>query len=106
MVIWSLLVAIRDTVSLATYKMLLKNVRHRLDEPSRARVFQMPPTRRQFRLHCDSAVREAFTLSKQHYGLPCLTDELHTKGYHVNVKTVTASICHQKLWAKDSQKFS
>ncbi|GCU89466.1 IS3 family transposase OrfB [Escherichia coli] len=32
--------------------------------------------RQQFRQHCDSVVREAFTRSKQRYGAPRLTDEL------------------------------
>ncbi|ENC1702562.1 IS4 family transposase, partial [Escherichia coli] len=38
MVIWSLQVAIRGTVSLTAYKTQLKNARHRLNEAPRRRV--------------------------------------------------------------------
>ncbi len=41
MVIWSLQVAIRGTVSLTAYKTQLKNARHRLNEVPRRRVLQM-----------------------------------------------------------------
>ena len=41
MVIWSLQVAIRGTVSLTAYKTQLKNTRHRLNEAPRRRVLQM-----------------------------------------------------------------
>ncbi|WP_087661106.1 IS3 family transposase [Escherichia coli] len=63
-------------------------------------------TRQQFRQHCDSVVREAFTRSKQRYGAPRLTDELCAQGYHFNVKTVAASLRRQELRAKASRKFS
>ena len=41
MVIWSLQVAIRGTVSLTAYKTQLKNARHRLNEAPRRRILQM-----------------------------------------------------------------
>ncbi|MBS8902923.1 IS4 family transposase, partial [Escherichia coli] len=41
MVIWSLQVAIRGTVSLTAYKTQLKNARHRLNEAARRRILQM-----------------------------------------------------------------
>ncbi|HAW3074054.1 TPA: IS4 family transposase, partial [Escherichia coli] len=41
MVIWSLQVAIRGTVSLTAYKTQLKNARHRLNEALRRRILQM-----------------------------------------------------------------
>ncbi|HCO9818877.1 TPA: IS4 family transposase, partial [Escherichia coli] len=41
MVIWSLQVAIRGTVSLTAYKTQLKNARHRLNEVPRRRILQM-----------------------------------------------------------------
>ncbi|MGG2163129.1 IS3 family transposase [Escherichia coli] len=62
--------------------------------------------RQQFRQHCDSVVREAFTGSKQRYGAPHLTDELCAQGYHFNVKTVAASLRRQGLRAKACRKFS
>ena len=63
-------------------------------------------SRQQFRLSCDSVVREAFTQAKQRYGAPRLTDELHAQGYHFSVKTVAASLRRQGLRAKASRKFS
>ncbi|HAJ3740906.1 TPA: hypothetical protein HMV05_24795 [Escherichia coli] len=39
MVIWSLQVAIRGTVSLTAYKTQLKNARHRLNEAPRRRAY-------------------------------------------------------------------
>ncbi len=41
MVIWSLQVVIRGTVSLTAYKTQLKNARHRLNEAPRRRILQM-----------------------------------------------------------------
>ncbi len=41
MVIWSLQVAIRGTVSLTAYKTQLMNARHRLNEAPRGCVLQM-----------------------------------------------------------------
>ncbi|MCY6889103.1 IS4 family transposase, partial [Escherichia coli] len=41
MVIWSLQVAIRGTVSLTAYKTQLKNARHRLNKAPRRRILQM-----------------------------------------------------------------
>ncbi|VTU59783.1 transposase [Lactobacillus plantarum] [Leuconostoc pseudomesenteroides] len=58
------------------------------------------------RQHSDSVVLTAFTRSKQRYGAPRLTDELCARGYHFNVKTVTASLRRQGLRAKASRKFS
>lgn len=63
-------------------------------------------SRHQFRLCCDSAVREAFTQAKQRYGAPRLTDELRAQGYRFNVKTVAASLRRQALRAKAARKFS
>ena len=63
-------------------------------------------SRQQFRLSCDSVVREAFTQAKQRYGAPRLTDELHAQGYHFSVKTVAVSLRRQGLRAKASRKFS
>ncbi|HAW2473621.1 TPA: IS3 family transposase [Escherichia coli] len=57
------------------------------------------------RQHSDSVVLTAFTRSKQRYGAPRLTDELCARGYHFNVKTVTASLRRQGQRAKASRKF-
>lgn len=62
--------------------------------------------RQQLRLACDDAVRRAFNAAKQRYGAPRLTDELHAQGYHLNVKTVAASLRRQGLRAKASRTFS
>ncbi|MGK3694408.1 hypothetical protein ACSLPI_09770, partial [Escherichia coli] len=45
MVIWSLQVAIRGTVSLTAYKTQLKNARHRLNEAPRRRLNEAPRRR-------------------------------------------------------------
>ncbi|MBD5595839.1 MULTISPECIES: IS3 family transposase [Enterobacteriaceae] len=58
--------------------------------------------RQQFRLVCDTAVREAFTEAKQRYGAPRLADELP----EYNVKTIAASLRRQGLRAKAARKFS
>jgi putative transposase len=58
--------------------------------------------RQQFRLVCDTAVRQAFTEEKQRYGAPRLADVLP----EYNVKTIAASLCCQGLRAKDARKFS
>lgn len=63
-------------------------------------------SRQQFRLSCDSAVHGTFHRAKQRYGAPHLSDELHVQGYHINVKTVAASLRRQGLRAKASRKFS
>ena len=55
--------------------------------------------------HSDSVVLTAFTRSKQRYGAPRLTDELCARGYHFNVKAVTASLRRQGQRAKASRKF-
>ncbi|QNK07525.1 IS3 family transposase [Enterobacter sp. JUb54] len=58
--------------------------------------------RQQFRLVCDTAVRQAFTEAKQRYGAPRLADELP----EYNVKTIAASLRRQGLRAKAARKFS
>ncbi|WP_134187204.1 IS3 family transposase [Buttiauxella sp. BIGb0552] len=58
--------------------------------------------RQQFRLVCDTAVRQAFTEAKQRYGAPRLADELP----EYNVKTIAASLRRQRLRAKAARKFS
>ncbi len=62
----------------------------------RLRRQQITP-RQQFRLVCDTAVRQAFTEAKQRYGAPRLADELP----EYNVKTIAAS-----LRAKAARKFA
>lgn len=51
--------------------------------------------RQQFRLVCNTAVRQTFTEAKQRCGAPRLTDELHAQGYRFSVKTVAASLRRQ-----------
>ncbi len=60
----------------------------------RLRRQQITP-RQQFRLVCDTAVRQAFTEAKQRYGAPRLADELP----EYNVKTIAASLRRQGLRA-------
>ncbi|HBV7626409.1 TPA: IS3 family transposase, partial [Klebsiella variicola] len=67
----------------------------------RLRRQQITP-RQQFRLVCDTAVRQAFTEAKQRYGAPRLADELP----EYNVKTIAASLRRQGLRAKAARKFS
>ncbi|MFB4895413.1 IS3 family transposase [Enterobacter hormaechei subsp. hoffmannii] len=67
----------------------------------RLRRQQITP-RQQFRLVCDTAVRQAFTEAKQRYGAPRLADELP----EYNVKTIAASLRRQGLRAKATRKFS
>lgn len=57
--------------------------------------------RQQFRLVCDTAVRQAFSDAKQRYGAPRLADEL--PWYHI--KTIAASLRRQGLRAKAARKF-
>ncbi len=61
----------------------------------RLRRQQITP-RQQFRLVCDTAVRQAFTEAKQRYGAPRLADELP----EYNVKTIAASLRRQGLRAE------
>ncbi|HBX07587.1 MAG TPA: IS3 family transposase [Leclercia adecarboxylata] len=63
---------------------------------------QQITSRQQFRLVCDTAVRQAFTEAKQRYGAPRLADELP----EYNVKTIAASLRRQGLRAKAARKFS
>jgi transposase InsO family protein len=67
----------------------------------RLRHHQQGP-RQQFRLICDTAVREAFMEAKQRYGAPRLADELP----EYNIKTIAASLRRQGLRAKAARKFS
>ncbi|MBU9843665.1 IS3 family transposase [Rahnella ecdela] len=67
----------------------------------RLRRQQITP-RQQFRLVCDTAVRQAFTEAKQRYGAPRLADVLP----EYNVKTIAASLRRQGLRAKAARKFS
>ncbi|MDU1296470.1 MAG: IS3 family transposase [Enterobacter hormaechei] len=67
----------------------------------RLRRQQITP-RQQFRLVCDTAVRQAFTEAKQRYGAPRLAVELP----EYNVKTIAASLRRQGLRAKAARKFS
>ncbi|WP_154805919.1 IS3 family transposase [Enterobacter hormaechei] len=67
----------------------------------RLRRQQITP-RQQFRLVCDTAVRQAFTEAKQRYGAPRLADELP----EYSVKTIAASLRRQGLRAKAARKFS
>ncbi|MEF3565608.1 IS3 family transposase [Citrobacter freundii] len=67
----------------------------------RLRRQQITP-RQQFRLVCDTAVRQTFTEAKQRYGAPRLADELP----EYNVKTIAASLRRQGLRAKAARKFS
>jgi transposase InsO family protein len=67
----------------------------------RSRHHQQGP-RQQFRLICDTAVREAFMEAKQRYGAPRLADELP----EYNIKTIAASLRRQGLRAKAARKFS
>lgn len=67
----------------------------------RLRRQQITP-HQQFRLVCDTAVRQAFTEAKQRYGAPRLADVLP----EYNVKTIAASLRRQGLRAKTARKFS
>ncbi|MCU3254398.1 IS3 family transposase [Enterobacter hormaechei subsp. steigerwaltii] len=67
----------------------------------RLRRQQITP-RQQFRLVCDTAVRQAFTEAKQRYGAPRLADELP----EYNVKTIAASLRRQGRRSKAARKFS
>ncbi|EEV5811189.1 TPA: IS3 family transposase [Escherichia coli] len=58
--------------------------------------------RRQFRLICDTAVRQAFTEAKQRYGAPRLAGVLP----EYNIKTIADSLRRQGLRAKASRRFT
>lgn len=58
--------------------------------------------RQQFRLVCDTAVRQVFTQAKQRYGVSRLANELP----EYNVKTIAVSLRRQRLRAMAARKLS